>query len=441
MRSASGPPARAIASRARPNVSCVDAAETPGSRRRDRLRHRQGRRARAPRYPLVERDPGEKTPSIRLRDVQPREPLPFLPRRHAVRCAHRLDLLRAHQPRVVVLVSGEGKSVALDGVGEEAGRPLVGDVCERLEHALDVVPSEIGHQRPELVVVVLRDERPHTLARADVAEQVLAPRGPSLHYQRRVQGVRACVDPLAERLAPRAPERLAQLRAVLDGDDIPSHAREQAVEAAEQPVADHRVEALAVVVDDPPQIAHIVFPAFRGALRRRCPRRAPRHRRSPPSVRGVRPERATGARRDSPGPVPRTSSSQPRARPTRWRYPRRRCPWCGTDRTAHRRTRGTVPASPVSGGPADTGWRGTPGSRAASPRSGPRAVAHRGRARSSGSRPTRSSPGGRRPSTRRRSAGRGWRGGSSRWRARGFGARAPRSIVTRSGPAIRGGAS
>ena len=284
MRSASGPPARAIASRARPNVSCVDAAPAP--RGPQRLRHRHRGRARSPRHPLIERNPGEEAPDVGLGDVQPRERFPLLSGRHAMRSAHRLHLVGAHQPRMVVLVTGERESETLDGVGEEAGRPVAGDTLERFQHALHVVPAEVRHQRFELGVVVLRDQRPHPAACADVGQQAFAPRRPALDHERRVQRIRTRVDPLPKRLAPRTRERLLQLLAVLDGDDVPSHAREQAVEPAEQPIADHRIEALAVVVDHPPQVAHVVLPPFEERLVdvALIELRVPDHRHHPPAV-------------------------------------------------------------------------------------------------------------------------------------------------------------
>ena len=76
--------------------------------------------------------------------------------------------------------------------------------------------------------------------------------------------------------------------------------------------------------------------------------------------------------------------------------------------------RGSARASRASGGRTDTGWRGTPARRAASPPRGPRASAPRNRAPSSPSPARRTTPGGRRPSARRGWAGGDWRGGSSR---------------------------
>ena len=79
----------------------------------------------------------------------------------AIRCAllERRHLLGRHQPGVVVLVAGERQAEALDRVGDEAVRPVVLDAVERLEHAVEVVAAEIGHQARERVVVVLLEQR------------------------------------------------------------------------------------------------------------------------------------------------------------------------------------------------------------------------------------------------------------------------------------------
>ena len=57
-----------------------------------------------------------------------------------------------------------------------------------------------------------------------------------------------------------------QPAAVLDGDDVPAHVAEQALDAAEQPVGHDGIEALAVVIDDPPEIADVVLPALQQRL-------------------------------------------------------------------------------------------------------------------------------------------------------------------------------
>ena len=64
----------------------------------------------------------------------------------AIALLERRHLLRVHQPGMVVLVAGEGQAVALDRVGDKAGRLVVGDGVERVEHRAQIVPGEVGHQ-------------------------------------------------------------------------------------------------------------------------------------------------------------------------------------------------------------------------------------------------------------------------------------------------------
>src|SRR5262249_1434467 len=67
-------------------------------------------------------------------------------------------------------------------------------------------------------------------------------------------------------LAARLAERLLQQRAIFEDDDIPAEGLKQRLEPRPQALADHRVEALAVVIDDPPAIAQALLPAFEDRL-------------------------------------------------------------------------------------------------------------------------------------------------------------------------------
>ena len=182
------------------------------------------------------------------------------------RCAEPLHLLLGHQPGVVVLVAGERQAHALDGVGDETGRLIaIGLGTQRVDHRLDVMAAEIGHQRAELVIRHRIDDRAR-LGAAEIGQQRLAPRRTALEGQRRIQRVRAVIDPCTQRLAAFLRERSLQFAAVLDGDDVPAHVAEQTLDAAEQPVGHDRIETLAVVVDDPPQIADVVLPTLQQRL-------------------------------------------------------------------------------------------------------------------------------------------------------------------------------
>src|SRR4029079_6034293 len=68
------------------------------------------------------------------------------------------------------------------------------------------------------------------------------------------------LEPGLEVLVP--VERRLKALAVAQLDDTPAAAPENLVEALEHPVGAGRVEALAVVVDDPPQVADVVLGAL-----------------------------------------------------------------------------------------------------------------------------------------------------------------------------------
>ena len=90
----------------------------------------------------------------------------------------------------------------------------------------------------------------------------LAPRGAALIGQRREIGVGAGVNPAVQRLAARLLERLQLAFAVFERQHSPATGLEDVVEPAEHPVGGSVVEALAVVIDNPPAVAHVVLVAF-----------------------------------------------------------------------------------------------------------------------------------------------------------------------------------
>jgi hypothetical protein len=57
-----------------------------------------------------------------------------------------------------------------------------------------------------------------------------------------------------------------QLLSVFECLHPPAHVGKQLIETSEQPIAYHRVQALAVVVHHPPEVAHIVLPTFQQGL-------------------------------------------------------------------------------------------------------------------------------------------------------------------------------
>ena len=159
---------------------------------------------------------------------------------------------------------GEGQAHAFHGVGDEAGGLVAGGVsgAEGFDEVVDVVAAEVGHEASEFVVAEGVDDGADAGFAAEVSEEGLAPGGAALEGDGGVEAVGAVVDPEAEGFAAVAGEGGLELAAVFDCDDVPAHVLEQAFDAAEQAVGDDAVEALAVVVDDPPDVADVVFPAF-----------------------------------------------------------------------------------------------------------------------------------------------------------------------------------
>src|SRR3546814_2168850 len=102
---------------------------------------------------------------------------------------------------------------------------------------------------------------------AQIIHETFAPGGAALEGERRIELVRAGVDPGAQRLAAGLAEGGLQQVAVLDGDDLPAHRAEQLVELAVEVLVRHRVKTLAVVIDHPPGVAQVVLPADRKSTR------------------------------------------------------------------------------------------------------------------------------------------------------------------------------
>ena len=215
---------------------------------------------------LRERHGAEEGVELLGGQVEARERVPLLPRGHlhgGLKAGH---LLSAHQPRVVVLVAGQGQSVALDGVGDETGRQVVVDLVEGVEDRGHVVAGQVGHERVQRVVIEPVEERADPVHRAEVALELAAPGLPALERQRGVARVRAVVDPLSKRVAAGPAERRFEPQPVLEHDDAEAGGAKDVVHAAEEPIADHGVEALAVVVDHPPEVADVVLPALEHRL-------------------------------------------------------------------------------------------------------------------------------------------------------------------------------
>src|SRR5438477_7730348 len=116
-------------------------------------------------------------------------------RANAGRYAPGFHLLESHQARVIVLVALEGKPRALDGIGDEADRPVVVDGFEGLEQARNIVAGEIGHQLRQGIVAAPLDEAGDGPLVADLVVETPAPGRSALIGERRKELVRASIDP------------------------------------------------------------------------------------------------------------------------------------------------------------------------------------------------------------------------------------------------------
>ena len=254
----------AMSPSSRPNASCVDCRSPRGTGRlagtgtaAARCRARQG---------AGERRPIEKRGEPLSGDVEAGEAVPLRPLRHRHAVPERGHLVEVHQPGMIVLVAGERQSEAFDRVGDKAGRPVVGDGVEGVQHRCHIVAAEIGHQTLQGGVVVVVEDRADPGIAIEVALQMFAPARAALVDQRRIERVRAGVDPFAQMVPVLARKGRFQQPAVFERDDAPAHHLEHRVDAAEQTIGHHRVEALAVVIDHPPQIADVMLPAFEQRL-------------------------------------------------------------------------------------------------------------------------------------------------------------------------------
>ncbi len=150
---------------------------------------------------------------------------------------------------------------------KQVGRSLSSAV-EGVEERLQIVAAEVRHQLLQRTVVVLVEHLADARRVAEVAtgaarRQAAPPLYASAEYQEFGQSSIHC----RSASPPRRVERLPRAaRPYFSVTTLPVHAAEDAVEPKEQAVGDHRIEALAVVVDDPPDIPDVVLPRFEHRL-------------------------------------------------------------------------------------------------------------------------------------------------------------------------------
>src|SRR5262249_29307899 len=151
---------------------------------------------------------------------------------------------------------------ALDGVGDEADGLIGRRSGEGLEDQLEIMAAEIGHEPGELGVVMTLDDGERIRVGRQVPAQLLTPRRATLKDERRIELVRAVVDPAPDLPAAGLSENALEQLAVLEQHHLPAEVLEEAGDLHEQPVGYDAVEALAVVVDHPPGVAEAMLPVL-----------------------------------------------------------------------------------------------------------------------------------------------------------------------------------
>src|SRR6059058_1192346 len=172
--------------------------EIPTARRGDLGGNRERRWAMAARRLGRERNLGKKRLQFLRRQIEAGEALPLRARRHAHALLEGGHLLRVHQPSMIVLMTGKGQAVALDRIGDKAGRLVVGNGVKRVEYRAHIVTGEIGHQPPQRLVVVLVEDRANAGIAVEIAAEMLSPALAALVDERGIERIRAGVDPFAQ---------------------------------------------------------------------------------------------------------------------------------------------------------------------------------------------------------------------------------------------------
>ena len=264
MRSASSPPSRPISLRMRPNPSWVEIVARPGGsiRAGGAIRGAARRRGKPAANGTPARNSSSASSGMSIpakRSHSSPGATPISPRKVSI-CS---GVIR---PAWLSLCPAKGKAVALGGVADQAGRPVVVDAVEGVQQHVDVVAREVGHQRVQGRIVAALHQDPRVVVAGEILHQPLAPPRAALEGERGIERVRAVVDPGPERRPAGLGEGGLLQPAVFQRQHPPADRAEQLVDAPEQPVRDHRIEALAVVVDHPPEVPHVVLPALQQGL-------------------------------------------------------------------------------------------------------------------------------------------------------------------------------
>ena len=163
---------------------------------------------------------------------------------------------------MIVLVTGQRRTPALDRIAEKDGRPVIISLVEGIAERREAVTSEILHQARECGVGAALNQCHCSPLVAEIVEKPLAPRRAALKNQCGVKGIGASVDPVLQRAAAGFLEGSALQQAIFELHHAPTEGREYRLDAAPQPFSYNPVETLPVIVDQPPDVSQIVLPSF-----------------------------------------------------------------------------------------------------------------------------------------------------------------------------------
>ena len=179
----------------------------------------------------------------------------------AVFFLHRGNVGRCQLRSVVVDMSGNRQSPALDRVGHDDNRSALDGfrLGKRVKDLLHVVTAEIHQQVLERGIRYVSKDAAHFHAGRLPPLDHGAADFPSVRVQQRlVLGVAAGIDPPAQALTVRPFEEFQLLAAVLEPQHLPALGLEQAGDLQHLAFRGNVVEALTVDVDDPPQVVKAV---------------------------------------------------------------------------------------------------------------------------------------------------------------------------------------
>ena len=158
-------------------------------------------------------------------------------------------------------VARERQPPSLDRVGEDDARPraVACRLVEGLDDGREVVAADVADQRAERLVGGAREKSIERGVRIAVArgDQRLSHRSRGQPEERVVLGIGHRLEPRPQPLAAGPRKARAEPRAPAQLDDVPPGGGEPRAELAPPRVGNDAVEALAVHVHDPQQVAQV----------------------------------------------------------------------------------------------------------------------------------------------------------------------------------------